>query len=272
MTDPPLLSALQLVGLWIYPIKSCAGIQVISARVTPDAGLDGDREWIIINSENQQVWMGEIHQMALIQPGFDGDDLVLRSPGCSDLRVSRQISQNPCEVNIWNDIEKVNETFSGFDAGEHASRWLTSTLGRPLRLVRLGKEGQTRKALMPLHVVSLASLRALNQRLSEEGHPPVELERFRPNLVIDHEELAPFVEEQVSRLRWENGLELEMIGACIRCIMPNVSPKDATAGREPLAAVTRLSRERAQKNPIFGVYGKAQAEGVLTVGQFGTAF
>ncbi|WNG37679.1 MOSC domain-containing protein [Archangium violaceum] len=266
-------SALQLVSLWIYPIKSCAGIQVSSAQVTPQSGLTGDREWVIINRENQQVWMGEIHRMALVQPRLEGETMVLQAPGVSVLKVPYHLPESPCQVKIWNDQDKVNETFSGQDAGDEASEWLTAVLGQPLRLVRLGHKGLTRKALMPLHVLSLASLRRLNQRLAERGHASVEYERFRPNLVVEHAELAPFAEEGFSSLQWSEGApEIQFSGHCIRCIMPNVSPKDATAGHEPLVAVAALSRERQQKNPIFGVYGRALSEGVLTVGLRGRAW
>ncbi|WP_395844666.1 MOSC domain-containing protein [Cystobacter fuscus] len=272
MTEATFSSALQLVGLWIYPIKSCAGIQVSSARVFPQSGLAGDREWVIINRENHQVWMGELHRMALVQPRLEGGSMVLQASGFSALTVPGQLPGKPCQVEIWNDDEKVNETFSGQDAGDEASEWLTAVLGQPLRLVRLGQDGLTRKALMPLHVLSLASFRQLNQRLAAQGHAPVEYERFRPNLVVDDAELAPFVEEGFSSLRWSEGApEIQFSGHCIRCIMPNISPKDATADREPLAAVAALSRERQQKNPIFGVYGRVLSEGVLTVGLRGQA-
>ncbi|GGJ31354.1 MOSC domain-containing protein [Deinococcus roseus] len=272
MTEPLPQNPIQPVSLWIYPIKSCAGIEVSSAHITPESGLAGDRDWIIVDHEDQQIWMGGNHQMALIQPHFDGSEMVLRASGKSDLRVPLNPAGQPCQARIWNDIDKVNETFSGQEAGEKAALWLSEVLGQTARLVKLGEEGITRKALLPLHVVSLASLRKLNQQLSEKGHPAVEHQRFRANLVIDHPELEPFAEEGFSELHWSEGsLILEMTGNCIRCIMPNVNPEDATAGREPLASVTALSRERQQKNPIFGVYAKAKSAGVLTRGQPGTA-
>lgn len=273
MIDAPTRSALQLVSLWIYPIKSCAGIEVPSARVTPETGLEGDREWIIINHENQQVWMGGNHRMALVQPRFEGEEMVLQAAGFGEVRVSRQPSGAPAQGIIWNDIDKVNETFDAQDAGDEAASWLTQVLQQPVRLVKLGTEGVHRKALIPLHVVSLASMRQLNETLTEKGHNPVDYQRFRPNLVIDHPDLTPFAEEGFSGMEWNEGqLIMEMSGGCIRCIMPNVSPEDATAGREPLAAVTTLSRERQQKNPIFGVYGRAHQEGILTTGQSGQGF
>ena len=270
MIDAPTRSALQLVSLWIYPIKSCAGIEVASARVTPETGLEGDREWIIINDENQQVWMGGNHRMALVQPQFDGEELVLHADGFGEVRVSRQPSGAPAQGIIWNDIDKVNEAFDVQDAGDEAASWLSEVLQQSVRLVKLGSEGVHRKALIPLHVVSLSSLRQLNETLAAKGDAPVEHERFRPNLVIDHPDLDPFAEEGFSSLEWNKGqLVMEMTGGCIRCIMPNVNPEDATAGREPLATVTTLSRGRQQKNPIFGVYGRAQQEGILTAGGSG---
>lgn len=196
--------------------------------------------------------------------------MVLQADGFGEVRVSRQPSGAPAQGIIWNDIDKVNETFDAQDAGDEAASWLTQVLGEPVRLVKLGADGVRRKTLIPLHLVSLASMRHLNETLIEKGNEPVEYQRFRPNLVIDHPDLVPFAEESFSSIEWNEGqLVMEMTGDCIRCIMPNVSPEDATAGREPLTSVTTLSRGRQQKNPIFGVYGRAQQQGVLTAGESG---
>ncbi|MEZ5701143.1 MAG: MOSC N-terminal beta barrel domain-containing protein [Burkholderiaceae bacterium] len=36
--------------LWIYPVKSCAGIALTEVELTP-TGLRGDRQWMVVDSE-----------------------------------------------------------------------------------------------------------------------------------------------------------------------------------------------------------------------------
>lgn len=268
------MTSLQLTGLWIYPVKSCAGQAVTSAQVTPQSGLAGDREWVMVTPDGRQAWMGEFHRMTLIRAQLDNDELVLHAPGLEPIRAPLEAGGPPCTVKMWNDVRKVMEVFPGVDAGPRVRDWIEAAIGQPFRLVRLGREGIERDALLPLHVVSLPSWRELNRRLGMLGHPPVALERFRANLIVDGPSMPPFAEEAFSRISW-NGAEppvaMAMSGLCVRCVMPNIDLASAEAGRQPLALLTAMSRERGLRVPSFGVNGAAIAPGRLTQGMQGQA-
>ncbi len=269
--------AIRLAGLWIYPVKSCAGVAVTSAELDAQGGLKGDREWIVINASGEMQWQGGIPRMALVQPVPDQHSLRLQAPGAPTLTVDRATSGEACDVRIWNEVTRAFDTFPGRDAGRASKEWLSDVLGQPLRLVRLGAEALQRRTLNPLHLLALSTLEQLNERLEAEGHASVELERFRPNLLVDSPAgvLAPFAEEKFASVSWPHAPgvpRVHLAESCARCVMVNVDLRDASVGKEPLATVARMSRERRPGAPVYlGVYGRGQNGGVLTRGDLGWA-
>ncbi len=269
--------AVRLVGLWIYPVKSCAGVSVESAELDANGGLKGDREWIVVDAEGHMMWQGGIPRLALVQQRLDTDKLHLQAPGVSTLTVDRAASGEACEIKIWNEVTRAFDMFPGRDAGRAAQAWLSDFLGQPLRLVRLGTEALTRRTLNPIHVVTRPSLRQLNERLQAQGHASAEVERFRPNLLIDSpaEALAPFAEENFASISWPDASgapRLLLADSCARCVVVNIDRRDASVAKEPLATVAAMSRERRPDAPAcFGVYGRGENSGVLTRGDEGWA-
>lgn len=269
--------AIRLAGLWVYPIKSCAGVAVNSAELDAQGGLKGDREWIVVNADGEMQWQGGIPRMALVQPVPDQHNLRLQAPDAPTLNVDRAAAGEACDVKIWNEVTRAFDTFPGRDAGRAAQAWLSDILGQPLRLVRLGAEALQRRTVNPLHLLTLPSLQQLNKRLEAEGHASVELERFRPNLLIDSPTgvLAPFAEEKFASVSWPHATgapRLQLADSCVRCVMVSIDLHDASVGKEPLATVARMSRERRPDGPVcFGVYGRGQNGGVLTRGDLGWA-
>jgi uncharacterized protein YcbX len=275
--DTPGPLAVRLTALWVYPVKSCAGVAVTSAELDAQGGLKGDREWVVVNARGELAWQGGLPRMALVQPVTDADSLHLQAPGAPTLTVDRSAAGEACEVKMWNGALGAFETFPGRDCGRAAQAWLSDVLDQPLRLARLGAPALRRETLHPLHLIGLPSLHQLNERLRQQGHPPVELERFRPNLVIDSPAggLAPFAEDDFTRVSWTGATgapQLQLAEPCVRCVMPNIDLRDASVGQEPLLTVTRMSRERrSDASACFGVYGRGLNGGVLTRGDTGWA-
>jgi uncharacterized protein YcbX len=263
-----------LVGLWSYPIKSCAGVAVEQATLTRH-GISGDREWILVNAQSELVWQGELPRMALVQPSFGVDRLFVDAPGQPRLSVPTQTLGEAVEVKIWNDRSKQVERHAGTAASREADQWFSDFLGMPLRLVRLGAQALQRDAANPLHVLSLPSLAALNAQLERDGHAPVAVERFRPNLLIDgvaYDELSAFGEDQLALLGWPQAIELQLVAPCVRCVMPNVNPRDASLDPHVLDTVAVLSAQRLPGGPVcFGMYAQPMGGGILQRGARGGA-
>jgi uncharacterized protein len=284
VSDPPRMKsnaptelAVTLAGLWIYPLKSCAGVAVERAEFSEQGGFKGDREWAVINKDGELMWQGGIPKMALVRPELQPDGLFLHAPGVPSLLVNHSDTAESCEVRIWNEGMGAFEIFAGNCCGPGAQAWFSDFLGQPLRLVRLGDLARQRRTLNPLHLITCASLQQLNKRLNEKEHASVPVECFRPNLLIDSPEggLLPFAEENFSSLGWSHATgaaTLRMEGPCARCIMTNIDLSDASVGKEPLATIGRMSRERRQVNSVsFGVYGRGISDGTLARGQHGWA-
>ena len=83
MSDAPVSQAdvqATIAQLWIYPVKSCAGMPVTEAELTP-TGLAWDRAWMVVDAAGRFVTQRELPRMVLIQPAFRMGQLVLRAPG-----------------------------------------------------------------------------------------------------------------------------------------------------------------------------------------------
>jgi uncharacterized protein len=233
-----------IAQLWVYPIKSCAGVSLTQAELTDD-GLLYDRSWMVVDERGDFVSQRECPRMALIQPSFTPmRQLMVRAPGMLALYVGLESAEQPLRVRVWED------EVAAYDMGETASTWLTQylnpegdpALGR-LRLARFdpqvrrvsdrrwtgSQEATTQFADgFALLLTSEASLDALNTRLTQAGHVAVDQRRFRPNIVLAG--VSAHDEDRVSALTVDTGAgvaALEAVKPCGRCPIPNIDPDTA---------------------------------------------
>mmetsp|Transcript_118641 Transcript_118641/g.236315 ORF Transcript_118641/g.236315 Transcript_118641/m.236315 type:complete len:396 (+) Transcript_118641:83-1270(+) len=187
------------------------------------------------------------------------------------------------------------------DCGNEVARWLTQALdgqeaGEELkyRLVRMAGEGgkcyeekpkKLRKAGAeavwadcygehdnlvfqdgsPMLIASLASLSELNRRLQKEGKPPVNVSRFRANLIVDGNE--PFEEDWWSRMTLQgsdlgSGVALKLAKPCHRCIVTTKTQvivgegehgetRPTNTSLEPLTTLKKFRLQRGGKDERF---------------------
>ena len=231
---------LLLSGLYVHPIKSCAGMAVDEALVI-ETGLEFDRAWMVVDASGDFVTQRESPRLALVKPTLRASDAVLRAPGMLALHLQFGTVEAACRVRIWDD------SVAAFDMGDLAAQWFSDFLGRKVRLARFDPavrrlsdrqwtgaiEAETAFADgFPLLVVSTASLAGLNRRLLAAGHDAVSMQRFRPNLVIDG--LAePHDEDFIDTLTIESPdgpVVLRLVKPCGRCTIPDVDPTTAAQG------------------------------------------
>jgi uncharacterized protein YcbX len=238
-SDPPAVTA-RIARLFVYPVKSCAGVEVQEAVLT-ETGLDLDRAWMVVDPEGEFVSQRELPRMALIKPQLKLHEVVLRAPGMLALHLSIDAVEGPMQVRVWDDV------VPAFDMGGIAAQWLTDFLGSPLRLVRFDPDHRRLSSLewtggveapnqfsdgYPLLVASTASLDELNVKRAAAGHAPVGIERFRPNIVLDG--LLAHDEDRLDLLAIaaEAPVQLRPVKPCPRCPIPNIDP--ATAESSPV--------------------------------------
>ena len=233
-------------GLYVYPIKSCAGVALDEALLV-ETGLELDRAWMVVDENGRFVSQRELPRMALIQPRLRESDMVLRAPGMLALHIAYDTVEGPVTATVWDD------TVKAYDMGELAAQWFSDFLGRKLRLVRFDPEQKrlsSRKWTgeieaenqfadgFPLLVISQAALDELNEKLKARGGEPVAMARFRPNLVIASldETLSANGEDHLDELTIatdEGDVRLRLVKPCVRCSIPNVEPATGEEGHEP---------------------------------------
>ena len=244
MSQPPDLTA-AIARLFVYPVKSCAGVELREAALT-ETGLDLDRAWMVVNEAGEFVSQRELPRMALIRPQIRSTDVVLRAPGMLALHLQIDTVEQAVKVRVWDD------EVPAFDMGAVAAQWFSDFLGRRLRLVRFDPEHRRLSNLQwtggaeapnqfsdgyPLLLASTASLDLLNEKLAAAGHAPVGIERFRPNIVLSG--LEAHDEDRLEFLRIATGegeVQLRPVKPCTRCPIPNIDP--ATAESDPVVTDT----------------------------------
>ena len=252
------LDAFFVEALFIHPIKSCAPVSVPRLDFTHEGRVVGDRQWAVVE-DGGMSWMGAHPRLALVRPEFSGDRLVINSGLAS---VPLEAPREEIQIRIWNDVSKENEVHGAFDAGDEAAAALREITGADLRLVKLGPSAITLTAPRALHVFTRASVEEVQRRW---GHA-VDPLRFRPNVLLGSETPLAFIEEQVARLTWAEG-RLLISEPCVRCIMPNVDPRDASVDEALGHTVAAMSAERKPGGPsLFGVYAQIEAGTSLSVG------
>jgi len=112
--------------VWLFPVKSMAGVQVESAAVET-GGLVGDRSWAVVDVDGATVTAKSAPQLRELVPHLDEGELRLDVPGAAD----------------GLDVDAAGEALSSF-------------LGRPVHLEHRGGSGFVDVA--PVHVVSTASM------------------------------------------------------------------------------------------------------------------
>jgi len=258
--------SIQVSGLFIYPVKSLAGISLQSSEID-SMGLKYDRRWMLVSPDGLFLSQRKVPNMALIKTALDEGKLTLSMQGRGDHQVPEVTdASQTMSVRIWNDQLEVQRV------GDKSDAWLSDALGIDCHLVFIGnnvvrqcdleyaKEGDKTGFSdgFPMLLISEASLNDLNSRLEN----PVEMRRFRPNIVVSGCEA--FAEDS-----WEvfsiAGIEMRGVKLCSRCILTTVDPDTGErSGREPLET---LSSYRKVGNKVnFGMNVIQQQQGVLKRG------
>jgi uncharacterized protein YcbX len=234
-------------SLYVYPIKSCAGVAVQDAILT-ETGLEFDRAWMVVDEKGEFLTQRELPRMALIQPQLKHYEMVLRAPGMLALHIKLDEVEEPVRVNVWDD------DVAAFDMGKIAAQWFSDFLGTTARLVRFDPDHKRISARkwtgdaqglsqfsdgFALLAISQASLDHFNAKLVAAGKAAVSMARFRPNIVLasslEADPLSPHDEDRLDlmHISTEQGtVLLKPVKPCPRCPIPNIDPVTAISSPE----------------------------------------
>lgn len=238
----------QLSEIWIYPVKSLAGISLQESKVAI-RGLEHDRRWMLVDPDGKFVSQREIPGLALLNTKIESDHLVVfeKNRPESGIRipfhgVSNRTSKGMVEV--WSARCRA-ELYP-----EEINAWFSDITGAPLRLVHMPEQGKRatdgRYApkgqyvsfadAFPFLLLSTASLDDLNSRLKL----PVPMNRFRPNFVCTG--MQPFEEDTLVDFSIGSS-HFRAVKPCARCIMTTIDQDRAVLSKEPLKTLTSYRRD-----------------------------
>lgn len=246
-TDAPTDLSARIAQLVVYPVKSCAGVQVQQALLT-ETGLEFDRAWMVVDAQGGFLTQRELPRLALVQPQLKHYEMVLRAPGMLALHIALDRVEAPVRVQLWDD------SVAAYDMGPIAAQWFTDFLGTTARLVRFDPEHKRISSPQwtggiealnqfsdgfALLLLSEASLAQLNDKLAASGQAAVGMARFRPNIVLGDRAggpaLAPHDEDRLELLRIgtaQGAVQLQPVKPCPRCPIPNIDPATALSSPE----------------------------------------
>jgi uncharacterized protein len=248
----------QVAGLYIYPVKSCAGVAVPSWPIT-GYGFAHDREFLVVDEQGNFLTQRTHPKLASVQTFLERDLLRLRAPNLQEIAVpwfgslADERSESKRRVTIWRDSVEAD------DLGDEIGAWFSSHLGLNVRLVRIGswyRRMIPRERVPAVHqdalgvrevsfvdafpflIISEASLADLNQRLSQA----LPMNRFRPNIIIA-DVVDPYAEDgwqtvEIGSLRFRHG------GPCVRCVVTTTDQITLERGKEPLITLATYRRNK----------------------------
>lgn len=261
-----------VTGLFIYPIKSLGAISLDTAIATVK-GFRLDRRWMILDDKGKFLTQRTLPQMTQIIPEIVEDEIVLRSKinGKSASFPIKDKYGDSYTSKVWSDAIEVQNVPGA------VNDFLSEQLGKTCQLVffpeknpRLRtKSGVTEVRISnlsdksPILLANEASLTDLNEKLES----PVEMERFRANIIYRGKEA--WEEDNFSTVK-VGSLQLEKVEVCGRCPLINVQQDSGATSKEPLQTLRTYRTDANDKQVKFGVRYNVllskEAQGEVKVG------
>jgi uncharacterized protein len=281
---------MRVTSVRIYPVKSMGGVAVETASVEP-WGLVGDRRYGIVDPDGEKITAREVHALlgfrgeprdggGIQLTDHNGDSIVVRPPIDGDLIAVSHARQGEATL-----------------VADEVDRWLSERLEQPVRLVwqsdpnvrsiaddRGGLPGESLSLADagPLLLASEAAMVQLNRWMADDAplpdvadidpfdlsdisapppFEPLDIVRFRPNVVIDGDE--PFSEDAWRGVRIGE-VEFRTTMICDRCVMTTIDPVTLAGGKEPIRTLAR--HRRWDRSTWFGIRLAPTSSGKISVG------
>lgn len=262
------MNELVVSALYTYPIKSCSGVSLTSAKI--DArGLLHDRRWMLIDQNNKFISQREVAILSRFQVKISDHALTVTFNGehkiIPFLTAEAVISNSGESVKIWGD------TCSAIAYNDETNKWFSNLIGKPCRLVYMPDNSKRQVELeyasagqitafsdgYPILILGQESMNNLNDKLATS----VSINRFRPNIVFTGG--LPHIEDKFKKIRINNVI-LECVKLSRRCNVPNINQETSIAEDEPTKTLTqyRLFDNRI----LFGNNTLVHQHGLISLG------
>ena len=229
----------QIKAIFRYPVKSMTGVPLDRADLGWH-GLNGDRRFAF--------------RRLVDQGGF---------PWLSASRLPQLLLYKPVgQAQVDKDLPTHVRTPDGAELeleSEDLRNEVSQRHGSPVQLMQL-KHGIFDEAAVSL--INVATIREVER----EADRPLEVLRFRPNILIESHGVEPFAEDKWvgKTLRFgtdDDGPAVSITLRDLRCVMINLDPETAEADSSVMKAALRLNTNHA------GVYATVIRSGELRIDQ-----
>lgn len=258
---------LTIQDLYIYPIKSLAGIRLSEAKVE-ERGFELDRRWMLIDEEGKFLSQRTFPMMAMLKVELGKDFLSVYHVSDPSKLIQIPFEEEGEEVSsvtVWDD------EMSARLVNTEVDQWFSQMLEMKVRLVKMPlsteRKVDSKYAVndesvsfadgMPYLLIGQESLNDLNEKLEN----PVSMNRFRPNIVFSGGQA--FAEDFWKKIQIGD-LDFQVVKPCARCVMITVEQDTGIKGVEPLKTLAAY-REVGHKI-LFGQNMVALSSGILRVG------
>jgi uncharacterized protein YcbX len=222
----------RVLGIWRYPVKSMAANALTEADVSWH-GVAGDRRWAFVRD-------------GVVQSGFPWFTLRERSD------LNRYVPSFVDPTQPDKSATRVH-TPSGVEYDITDPKLAAELSSNPIRLI---KQDRGIFDTFPLSLITAQTI----ARLSEMTGENLQVERFRPNLLIDACELAPFCEDAwVGHALQIGGVRMRVDKRDGRCAVITIDPLTSKRNPEVLRVVAR------EREGCIGVYGTTVEPGRIRV-------
>ncbi len=241
----------QLSEIWVYPIKSLKGVSLNTVQVSSN-GLQNDRIFMLVDKDGRFLTQRECPKMAILDVVLTKEGIQITDPDEQFNSILIPYQPEPygqMTATIW-DFEYIADTMP-----PEVNNWFSKVLNRPCKLVFMScltkrpvkhtsakpSDVTTLTDGFPLSIIGQATLDNLNNRLKE----PIEMNRFRPNLVFTGGE--PHDEDRWKNFHVKNST-FRVAKPCARCVMITIDQTTGQKGTEPLKT---LALYRQENNKIL---------------------
>ncbi|WP_010181676.1 MOSC domain-containing protein [Aquimarina agarilytica] len=239
------MNSLKIKSLFIYPLKSCGGTDVIQISVDNN-GLKYDRNFAVINKNNTIITAREYPKLLKIETLLKKSKLSIHLENETFQIDHNLFSDQIITVQLFNEIVKA-------ESSEHyINNQLSEYLGEQCKLVKFSTiensiKNKAFNDVSPIHLISEASLNDLNNKLKN----PFTAHSFRPNIVISGGEA--YEEESWKTLKIGT-CKFKVVSKTARCSMITIDPKSLQKNKnqEPLRTLATYKKE--DKSVNFGIY------------------
>jgi uncharacterized protein len=237
----------------IYPVKSLSGC-TLTESVVEKRGLRFDRRWMLTDADGRFLTQREHPLMARISVRIMDEELAAGAEGFGEIRIPFEpVAGEMRQVTVW------NSTVEGLMYSGAVNEWFGEVLGANIRLVRMPESSERHVSERfdrgadivsfadgyPVLLIGEGSLEELNGRIAEEfkgggEFVPLEMRRFRPNLVVAGAE--PFAEDGWAQVRIGEA-EFRVVKPCARCVVTTIDPdRGEVDGKEPLRTLATFRK------------------------------